>query len=68
MPINKELLSPKADWSNYKKAPIYKIIWCALRHVKKYKTYSYWDLGHLSEKDIKVYGCMKCNIWRRVDE
>lgn len=56
------------DWSNMKKASWYKRAWCSWNHIKKYKIYPVWDFHTETGKDIKVYGCMKCNIWRRVDE
>jgi hypothetical protein len=54
------------DWSHLKKARWYKLIWCAMRHQKQYKIYSAWHAGG-TWRDIKVYGCMKCNIWRLED-
>ncbi len=55
------------DWSKMNNAPFYKIWWCNLVHPKKYKIYPVWDFSTESGRDIKVHGCMKCNIWRRVD-
>ncbi len=55
------------DWSGYKKASWYKVWWCALRHVKKFKVYAVSNAFTGIQVDVKVYGCMKCNIWKRTD-
>ena len=55
------------NWNNVKLAPFYKIWWCALLHIKTYKSYAVWDFSSQNIRDIQIYGCMKCNIWRRVD-
>lgn len=54
--------------SMYKKASWYKLLWCDFRHTKKYKIYTIWNLKMSQpDKDIKVYGCSKCDIWTRID-
>ena len=55
------------DWSDRKIAPFYKVWWCALWHIKKYKIYPVYSIKTQSHDDVKVYGCKKCNIWRRVE-
>jgi len=51
------------EFSHLKKARWYKRLWCALRHQKQYKIYSAWHAGG-TWREVKVYGCMKCNLWR----
>lgn len=58
----------KMNGPRLKKAAWYKLLWCALRHVKKYKIYSVYDYMMQRPYDVKVYGCYKCDIWRRAEE
>jgi hypothetical protein len=55
------------DITHVKKAPFYKLWWCALRHEKKIKIIPVSDWRTGESFDAKLYGCMKCNIWRRED-
>lgn len=56
------------DWSTKKVARWYKVYWCKLWHTMKYKTYPVYSIKNQCHSDVTVYGCKKCNIWRRVDE